>query len=31
MTGAEFSKWIADAAATHQKLMEKAGFLHKGT
>jgi putative tricarboxylic transport membrane protein len=31
MTGAEFNKWLADAAATHHQLMEKAGFMHKGT
>ena len=29
MTGADFNKWLTDAAAEHQKLMEKAGFLHK--
>ena len=31
MTGNEFKKWLADAAAEHQKLMDKAGFLHKGS
>jgi hypothetical protein len=31
MTGADFSKWLADAATTHHKLMEKAGFMHKGS
>ncbi len=31
MTGAEFTKWLTDAASTHHKLMEKAGFLHKGS
>ncbi|MCF8476579.1 MAG: tripartite tricarboxylate transporter substrate binding protein [Pseudolabrys sp.] len=31
MTGDEFSKWLATAASDHQKLMEKAGFLHKGS
>jgi putative tricarboxylic transport membrane protein len=31
MTGDEFKKWLSDAAAEHQKLMEKAGFLHKST
>ncbi len=30
-TGAEFKKWLDDAAAEHQKLMEKAGFLHKSS
>jgi putative tricarboxylic transport membrane protein len=29
MTGAEFHKWLSDAAALHQQLMEKAGFLKK--
>ena len=29
MTGAEFNKWLTDAAAQHQQLMEKAGFLQK--
>ena len=29
MTGAEFNKWLTDAAAQHQQLMEKAGFLKK--
>jgi putative tricarboxylic transport membrane protein len=29
MTGAEFQKWLSDAAAEHHQLMEKAGFLHK--
>jgi putative tricarboxylic transport membrane protein len=31
MTGAEFNKWLADAAALHHNLMEKAGFMHKGS
>jgi putative tricarboxylic transport membrane protein len=31
MTGADFNKWLTDAAATHHQLMEKAGFLHKGS
>jgi putative tricarboxylic transport membrane protein len=31
MTGAEFNKWLTDAAAEHHQLMEKAGFLHKGS
>jgi putative tricarboxylic transport membrane protein len=31
MTGEEFSKWLANAAAIHHSLMEKAGFMHKGT
>ena len=31
MSGAEFKKWLADAAAEHQHLMDKAGFLHKGS
>jgi putative tricarboxylic transport membrane protein len=31
MTGSEFHKWLTDAAATHHQLMEKAGFLHKGS
>ena len=31
MTGDEFKKWLDDAAAEHQKLMDKAGFLHKGS
>ncbi len=30
MTGDEFHKWLTGAAAEHRKLMEKAGFLHKG-
>jgi putative tricarboxylic transport membrane protein len=29
MTGAEFHKWLEDAAAYHHGLMEKAGFLKK--
>ena len=29
MTGAKFHKWLADAAAYHHGLMEKAGFLKK--
>jgi len=31
MTGAEFDKWLKDAATLHHKLMDKAGFLHKGS
>jgi len=31
MTGAEFNKWLTGAAATHHQLMEKAGFMHKGS
>ena len=31
MTGAEFNKWLAAAAAEHHDLMQKAGFLHKGS
>jgi putative tricarboxylic transport membrane protein len=31
MTGSEFNNWLKDAAATHHQLMEKAGFLHKGS
>jgi putative tricarboxylic transport membrane protein len=31
MTGAEFNKWLANAATVHHGLMEKAGFLHKGS
>jgi len=31
MTGSEFNKWLADTAAIHHQLMEKAGFLHKGS
>lgn len=31
MTGAEYTKWLENAAETHRQLMEKAGFLHKGT
>jgi putative tricarboxylic transport membrane protein len=31
MTGDEFHKWLTDAAALHHQLMEKAGFLHKGS
>jgi putative tricarboxylic transport membrane protein len=31
MTGSEFHNWLTDAAATHHQLMEKAGFLHKGS
>jgi len=30
-TGAEFQKWLTEAAATHHQLMEKAGFMHKGS
>jgi putative tricarboxylic transport membrane protein len=29
MTGAEFHKWLTDAAGLHHQLMEKAGFLKK--
>jgi putative tricarboxylic transport membrane protein len=29
MTGAEFQKWLTEAAARHHELMEKAGFLKK--
>jgi putative tricarboxylic transport membrane protein len=31
MTGADFNKWLADAAALHHTLMEKAGFLKNGS
>ncbi len=31
MTGAPFKAWLKDAAALHHQLMEKAGFLHKGS
>jgi tripartite-type tricarboxylate transporter receptor subunit TctC len=31
MTGAEFHKWLNDAADLHHKLMEKAGFLPKAS
>ena len=31
MTGDDFQKWLTDAAAVHHQLMEKAGFLHKGS
>ncbi len=31
MTGDEFQKWLTDAAALHHQLMEKAGFMHKGS
>jgi putative tricarboxylic transport membrane protein len=31
MTGADFTKWLTGAAALHQQLMQKAGFLHKGS
>ncbi len=31
MTGSEFHTWLTNAAAEHHKLMEKAGFLHKGS
>ncbi len=31
MSGAEFQKWLSEAAATHQQLMQKAGFLHKAS
>ena len=29
MTGAKFDAWLKDAAALHQGLMQKAGFMHK--
>ena len=29
MTGDEFNKWLANAAATHQGLMKNAAFLRK--
>ena len=31
MTGDAFHKWLTDAAALHHGLMQKAGFLHKGS
>ncbi len=31
MTGSEFNSWLTKAAAEHHELMEKAGFLHKGS
>jgi putative tricarboxylic transport membrane protein len=31
MTGDAFHKWLTDAAALHRQLMEKAGFMHKGS
>ena len=31
MTGDEFNTWLTNAAALHHTLMEKAGFLHKGS
>ncbi|HEX3710124.1 MAG TPA: tripartite tricarboxylate transporter substrate-binding protein [Pseudolabrys sp.] len=31
MTGDEFHAWLVKAADTHHELMEKAGFLHKGS
>ena len=31
MTGDEFKKWLTDASAQHQQLMDKAGFLHKAS
>ena len=31
MTGNEFHSWLTDAAAEHRQLMQKAGFLHKGS
>jgi len=31
MTGDEFHNWLTNAAAVHHQLMEKAGFMHKGT
>jgi tripartite-type tricarboxylate transporter receptor subunit TctC len=31
MTGGEFNNWLTKAAAEHRQLMEKAGFLHKGS
>lgn len=30
MTGDAFNAWLKDAAAQHQSLMAKSGFLHKG-
>jgi len=31
MTGAKFHDWLTQAAALHHDLMQKAGFLHKGS
>jgi putative tricarboxylic transport membrane protein len=31
MTGTEFKSWLSEAAATHRRLMQKAGFLHKAS
>ena len=31
MTGAEFQKWLGEAATVHRQLMEKAGFLRKAS
>ena len=31
MSGAEFSKWLDQTAEHHHELMEKAGFIHKGS
>ena len=31
MTGDEFVNWLKKAAAHHRGLMEKAGFMHKGS
>ena len=31
MTGAEFKKWLTDAATSHRQLMEKAGFMRKAS
>ncbi len=31
MTGQKFHEWLVNAAALHHTLMEKAGFMHKGS
>ena len=31
MTGAEFQTWLSKTADLHHQLMEKAGFLAKGS
>ena len=31
MTGGEFKSWLSNAATVHHELMQKAGFLHKGS
>jgi tripartite-type tricarboxylate transporter receptor subunit TctC len=31
MTGDQFKSWLANAAETHQQLMEKAGLIHQGS